>query len=434
VNVILPRGGLLTGRVVDAHGEPVEGVLIQPWDARLCGERIAVSGADIADRYTDDQGEYRLYGLLPASYFVTARDRPAGTTAADQRPAMAVYYPGRDSVGDAMQVQVHGTEEVRLLDLTFEPAPRLRVTGRAFDSAGRPAAGSVLLSTSFRSRAPMMQPQFAQLSADGSFAFEDLSRGDYLVQVVGTGRPEGRREFGTSLVTIVDTDPQPVTVTLLPGSTVSGRLVFEGAAPTARPSDLSIDLHAVDGDRSPLVDFWQPRLTIADDWTFAADGVTGVFRFVAGRAPDGWWLKSVMIGGTDAAQDGVAFGSAEASRSDVEIVFAPAAAISGRALDGRKQPALDYTVVVFSTDRTQWFARSRYMGLARPDLEGRFALLNLPPADYWVAAVDVLDASRGCGEWLRPEILDSLIGSARRVRAAAGQETTLDLPLSTTQR
>src|SRR5262245_34919907 len=69
INVTLTRGAVLTGRMVDAQGEPIEGLLVQAWEARFCGERVTVSGSASgpADRYTDDRGEYRLYGVLPAS-------------------------------------------------------------------------------------------------------------------------------------------------------------------------------------------------------------------------------------------------------------------------------------------------------------------------------------------------------------------------------
>src|SRR4030095_594171 len=72
IDVTLTRGGVGAGRIVDAAGEPVEGVLMQAWEARACLGRTAVSASasDNRDRLTDDRGEFRLYGLLPATYFI----------------------------------------------------------------------------------------------------------------------------------------------------------------------------------------------------------------------------------------------------------------------------------------------------------------------------------------------------------------------------
>ena len=55
----------------------------------------------------------------------------------------------------------------------------------------------------------------------------------------------------------------------------------------------------------------------------------------------------------------------------------------------------------------------------------RFTVASLPPGEYWVAAVDGVEGDPTAGEWQYPELLDSLMFSARRVSLAEGQRMTM---------
>jgi len=326
-------------------------------------------------------------------------------------------------------VPIKAGEEVRLNDLSVESLSPARVTGRVLDSVGRPLRGSVILSTSQRSRMPLIQPQMESLAPDGSFEFDAVAPGEYVLQATGPGQPAGR-EFGVEFVTVAATDPAPVTVIAAVGPPVSGRIVLEGDMTGLRPDDFSVALVAADVDRSPLLDWVVPRPTVAPDWTFSVAGVTGVYRVVANKTPDGWWLKSVSIDGVNAADDGVSFDARAGTRSDVQIVFAQSAAsIKGRAADSMRPGKVEYTAVVYPVDRLHWYARSRYMAFKRSDKDGLFDIGGLPPGDYWVAAVDAIDISRGCGDWQQADVLNTLMSSARRLRLGPGQRTTIDLEL-----
>jgi len=434
VDVTLTRGGVVTGRIVDAAGEPVEGVLMQAWEARVCSDRtgVSASASNNRDRLTDDRGEFRLYGLLPAMYFITAVEHATpGGTRSDGTP-IPVYFPGRTNVAESTTVQVSGLDELRLPDLVFDPILGSRVVGLATDSAGRPLAGSVMLTTSFRSGAPLIQPKVVSIRPDGSFEFAAVAPGDYVVQALGPpARGRSGREFGVQFVTVTGIDAPPITVTTSAGSEVSGRIRLEGDSRGVTSSEFGVTLSASDHDLSPMLGEATARWRVNDDWTFSFLSVTGVFRVIPTRVPDGWWLKSVPIDGTNAADEGVAFGTPEASRTDVELVFSrTAASVSGRVVDRRKRQVADYSIVVFPTDPDRWYERSRYMTLVRSDQDGRFAIGGVPPGDYWVAAVDVIDGSSACGDWLNRDVLNALTTVARRVRLSPGQEALLELDLT----
>jgi hypothetical protein len=50
---------------------------------------------------------------------------------------------------------------------------------------------------------------------------------------------------------------------------------------------------------------------------------------------------------------------------------------------------------------------------------------DLPPGDYFVAAVDRRRASEDNGEWMNPELLDSLTPGASRITLAEGQKISV---------
>ena len=75
VNFTLIKGGVITGRVTNAIGEPVIGmwvVAIRVRDSEGRPVRGSLSGTS---RMTDDRGVYRIFGLSPGGYIVAGNGR-----------------------------------------------------------------------------------------------------------------------------------------------------------------------------------------------------------------------------------------------------------------------------------------------------------------------------------------------------------------------
>ena len=74
IELSLPRGGVITGTVVDQYGEPLVGAPVEVMRPRFVnGVRRMVSmgpltGADL----TDDRGHFRVHGLEAGTYYVAA--------------------------------------------------------------------------------------------------------------------------------------------------------------------------------------------------------------------------------------------------------------------------------------------------------------------------------------------------------------------------
>ena len=67
IDLQLPRGGVLTGRVLDRYGQPAVGAVVSAQRYQFAMGRWDLVRSGSGDR-TDDRGVYRLYGLPPGDY------------------------------------------------------------------------------------------------------------------------------------------------------------------------------------------------------------------------------------------------------------------------------------------------------------------------------------------------------------------------------
>src|SRR5205085_4803771 len=150
VDLRLARGGVLTGRVSDEDGEPLARATVTVLRQQyVVGEKqLSAVGAD----QTDDRGQYRVFGLPPGDYFVSATaggegvlrqlfgpGAPGGPPA-DQAPATtgyaATYYPGVITAGDAGRIKLAPSQEASGLDFQLQLVPLATVKGTVVGGTG----------------------------------------------------------------------------------------------------------------------------------------------------------------------------------------------------------------------------------------------------------------------------------------------------------
>jgi hypothetical protein len=199
------------------------------------------------------------------------------------------------------------------------------------------------------------------------------------------GSIESQPQFGMAFVTVGDGDAlaAPVFIQTSPGSSMTGRLVLEGAA-EATVSGLRCVPTPVDLDYAPR-DGKPASTSIAVGRDFELTGLTGPLRFdLDGRLPDGWWLKSVTIDGVNAADEPVTFRRVQPIASRVEVVLSNDAAevsgqVAGAATPGQRR--VDRRI----SDRAGAMVRAFALreGGARRS-ERAFHDRSLPPGEYWL--------------------------------------------------
>jgi len=211
------------------------------------------------------------------------------------------------------------------------------------------------------------------------------------------------------------------------GATLMGSVVYDGIPEVTAPYS-AIRLTTVPlFDRDQLVPDDSSGFALLSDNTFEYRGVFGSNSLTVRPRNANWYVKSISYRGQDLADSPFDFGVTETFR-DIEIVVSGAAAtVAGRVTDERAAPVRDYSVALFSTDRSKWTIGSRWVKSVRATMDGTFRVPGVVPGDYWIVAVDRLDTSEFVGDLQNPDVLDALAVRAQRVPLGEGQSQNLTL-------
>ncbi|HKF69220.1 MAG TPA: carboxypeptidase-like regulatory domain-containing protein, partial [Vicinamibacterales bacterium] len=253
IDFVLSAGAAITGTVSDEYGEPVEGARIRVLQLRRMGDRIAALAPVGGPRWgtSDDRGRYRVFGLIPGRYLVVADGESSPMFVGEPRNTTGyapIFYPNATNVAFALTMTV-GQADVSDIDIAFRPEPVARISGTIVNSRGQPTQGFAMLGISQRSGGILLEPRVAPPTADGSYVFENVPPGDYVVQasvMAGGGRTT---EFARADVTVTGAEPVQVPLWASPGARIRGRITVD-AQPSRRPPVIDIGLPAVDLDQS----------------------------------------------------------------------------------------------------------------------------------------------------------------------------------------
>ena len=218
--------------------------------------------------------------------------------------------------------------------------------------------------------------------------------------------------------------------TAAPGTTMNGQIVFDGDATSVSARSFAFSAYPTDGDASPLIGSRQMAADVREDGTFTIARLSGPIRLGMTRAPDGWFLKSAMVNGVNAADTPVSLNRGDTSVASVTVTFASGTgSIEGKVVDDCSQPSGEFGVIVFSSDPGRWYSRSPYIKLGSPAQDGTFSVTGLPPGEYLATAIDQIDGGADFGTWQNPAVLTTLAPAAKRFTLAAGQTATTELRL-----
>ncbi|HEY1913914.1 MAG TPA: carboxypeptidase regulatory-like domain-containing protein [Vicinamibacterales bacterium] len=433
VDITLPGGGAISGRVMDAHGDPVEGVSMVLMQMQFAANRrrlLPVAG--VGRRLTNDQGQYRLYSVPPGQYVIMAaltNQRGAQGSVVLPSGYAPTYAPDTPNPAGARVVTVGLSAQIDDVNVMLAQVATSRIAGTVVDAFGKPLRARLLMSRSQRSGSVTMEEPAVDFSdADGGFEIRNVPAGDWVLQVsTGGDVNQGQEgEFVSRFVTVSGTDVTDLHLQSSVGSRIEGRIVFEGNG-TGDATGVTVTPLPSDFDLAPFVGPWG-RGTGRVDGTFTLNGLHGPRRLSLMRAPTPWMLKAIRVNGRDVTDEPLSFGTKDESLADVEVVLTSTApGITGRVTGARGEVVADYTVIVFATAADRWYQGSRFLNFTRPKADGSFAVANLPPGDYYVAAVDRLQGTEGAGEWQDPAFLESIALRATRLTLNDGQQPSVTL-------
>jgi protocatechuate 3,4-dioxygenase beta subunit len=430
----LQRAPVITGRVVDEDGEPIQGANVTVSAYRPQGGRRRFMGPSVQ---TNDLGEYRIFHLDPGRYLlsVTPEGRyedawavmrapdAAQRQESDQKVAPPVYpitfYPGTTDATQATPLQLKAGDELRF-DFTLTPVHPFKIRGHVLGL--RPKSNEAVAVVLSPRNGRGDNQQAGRVRSDGSYEITGVLPGSYRLSVSTEGdlyNPEMQRSAMRS-IEVTNGDLENIDVMLRP----AGKMELMGQL-------------AVEAETQPRLDRFVVRLISGegDDEFFGGNAVgvkpDGTFSFqqvlpgtysvevnsMSGGGRD-YYVKSGRYGSRELVQ--ASFTVTEASSPRLELVLSSETArVEGVVVDDKDVPVPGATVVAVPASK---FSNLEYWypdGVT--DQNGKFVLPRLRPGDYRLVAFEDADYR----DSVDPTALEKSESAGVRAQVQAGATANL---------
>lgn len=397
--VKMNRHGVITGRVLDEDGEPMAHVQVNSlrWILQN-GQRALMPQGGMAT--TNDLGEFRIFGIAPGKYLVSAQAHMRGNFSQGRQSYAPVFFPGVTDAAAAQAIDVTPGSTRQGIDLRLQKVSVVKVSGKVsgLAAADQPTTerperrGGAMVSLMPRTAVMAMGgQQSAGVNPNGDFEIPAVPSGSYLLRVSMMGPNQSRRTARMNLE-VGDRDITGLSLALEPAAELKGQIRAEGA-----PALAGMMVFLEQPGPAPAAAYGRPDTT--GKLSFANVGPE-VYHVRVQGPPAGYYVKSIQIGSQDATQSLDLTGGVAGEL--VVNLEKGTAELSGIVIDKDQKAATAMQVVVFNS-------RNQMVRNTLTDAQGRYNLTELPPGEYKVAAdlIDLYD----------PDAVDRL--------AAAGQKVTL---------
>ena len=421
IELRLSPHGVVSGRVLDADGEPLAGAQVQLLRSQYVNGKKTLSTTNTA--YTNDLGEYRWAGLTPGKYWIYTENfegLPPSFVAKEEY--VPLYYPGATDAAGAVPFDVAAGAQVRAGDMILRKAPTATVTGRVVvqlpDARGIPSVRFYARVGHNNFAAGSFHSPMAKVNPAGEFEIRSLTPGSYTV--IAEISKGGLGYTGQATVNVAGSNIEGVVITIGKGVSMTGRVRIDG--------------ESTRGLQKPYVKL-QPggpmavpvssgrTYPIAADRTFRIEDLDpGTYGVVIGGLPDGFYTKSIRVGEADVTYSGVELTSG--APAAVEIVVSPKAGlVSGAALSPEtSQPASGATVVLVPKEKER-LPISAFYQQATTDQFGRFTFKSVVPGEYTVYAWEDVESSA----WMDPDFMKPLDGKGEPVTVEESAHATVQV-------
>jgi hypothetical protein len=397
MDIALTRGGVITGKISDANGQPLiqETVHLTTLDER--GQKRGVNMPYSFMQTTDDRGVYRLFGVPPGRYIVGVG---VDTKTLYARAGVGnnyyplTYHPDVSDETRATVIEVTSGGEATGIDITLGAASRAyQASGRIVDAdTGKAVAG-----LSYRYGA--LQPEGKSFGAFGGTGTPSNSRGEFKLEGIVPGRyaafasstGEGDLYSDPAFFEIADADVTGLEIKVHRGSAITGVVIVEGEVPEDAPRLSTLRIGANVTSQSILEPRFAP-IIVAPDGSFRAAGLqpgTANFHVAMYPAPKGLSLVRVERDGID-HPEGIEIGAGE-QVTGVRIVLAYGTGVI------RGQVNIDGGIGTRMMVACRRIAGSQGRGQSPvfPDSRGRFSVDGLMPGEYEISLAATVTPSGG---------------------------------------
>jgi 5-hydroxyisourate hydrolase-like protein (transthyretin family) len=418
--------GVIAGRVLDEEGEPVSSVNVQVLRQQYMQGRKQMARMNGAT--TNDLGEYRIFGLAPGRYYVSAESRPNPMLTQTEDEYVTTFFPRTTDAAAAAPIDVAPGAQLRNIDIPLAKMHTVAVRGHVVSEirppTGRenapPANFSVMLSARNALVAGGGFTRGAPVTPQGTFEFRSVTPGSYFV--VGAVNSPGKTFTARTPIQVGGSNVEGISLTIRGGVPVSGRVRVEGesAASLAQMRVTLVSAEIAGIQFGPI-----PNQQVKEDGSFQLEEV-GSDRYMISVTgfPEGFYVKAVRSANLDVLAGGLEI--AGSSPAPLDVVLSPRAGqVTGTVLDPKTQkPAAAMTVVLVPQEKERRDREAFYKTVAS-DASGQFTFKSVTPGEYRVYAWEEAEY----GAWMDPDFLKPLESRGEAVSIEEGGRQAVQVNL-----
>jgi protocatechuate 3,4-dioxygenase beta subunit len=412
---------VIAGKILDEDGEPLPEIFVSALRQGYLEGKRGLSTETTAQ--TDDRGEYRLFGLSPGRYFVSAVFPQWGRFSRGDEPEEAqpnqqgyakMYYPGTPDAAKATAISVKEGEEIPSVEIFMRQIGVYRIRGHVYNQITRKGGTQteVFLVPKTKSREWGGEQRSSVQKQDGSFELADVLPGSYVL--IAMWFDEGKNYVARLPIDVGNADVDGVSIAITPGTDISGRIIWEGT-PSLEQDDLSVMAE------SPDIFNFEGGARVTSASTFVLKGVgDGTYMARVGGQGKDCYIKDVQYAGSSALEDGFAVKGGAAGTLEITI-SSRGAHVQGTVTDSEGLPAVGVRVVLVPEPSRR--SQSRLYKEQTTDQYGHFEVRGIAPGDYKLFSWEEVES----GAWEDPEFLKPFEGKGEKISLQEGDQKSLSL-------
>ena len=421
----LGRTGVITGRIYDEDGESMQGIRVNAVRKVYINGKLQLQTFD--ERQTNDLGEFRLFGLSPGRYLITAEpdiwnrvvgdlDFSGADKSGGEKGYAKLYYPGVTDSGKASSITVKEGDEIASIDILMKQVTVYRIRGKVVNLLPKPSGRRSTQVDVLRINQGAGWESVGSTSAgdaDGSFEIRGVPSGNYSIRVIRRS-DDGRMHVTQQDFTVGNASVEGLTLTIEEGVNIPGRVIWDGAPRLERQGFV---IAAISTENEP---FPGTRAEVEDNNQFMLKDVhDGEFRLEARGISKDCYIKEVRY--SDSIVPDATIRVAKGSVGPLEITLSSRGAlVQGTVLNEDSLPAVGAWAVAIPDKKTR---RASYS--ANTDQYGHFEVRGLPPGKYKIFSWGALQQ----GAWEDPEFLKEYEAKATVIEVNEGDTKKVELKL-----